>query len=65
MTSQIAQNLGLSRLGAEQQARNGELLPTWTGRWQSLIQREVGRRVWWNLVFMDWSLAPSYNFSVA
>lgn len=62
--SQIAQNIGLSRLGAEQQAPEGQLLPTWTGRWESLIQREVGRRVWWNLVFMEWSLAPSYYFSV-
>ncbi|WVR04862.1 hypothetical protein IAU60_001874 [Kwoniella sp. DSM 27419] len=59
----MAQGLGLSRLGAEQQAVDGKPLPMWTGRWESLIQREVGRRIWWNLVFLDWSLAPSYNFS--
>ncbi|WVQ69581.1 uncharacterized protein L199_007801 [Kwoniella botswanensis] len=59
----MAQGLGLSRLGAEQQAVDGKPLPMWTGRWESLIQREVGRRIWWNLVFLDWQLAPSYNFS--
>nr|ODN88678.1 nuclear protein [Cryptococcus depauperatus CBS 7841] len=59
----MAQGLGLSRLGAEQQAVDGKPLPMWTGRWESLIQREVGRRIWWNLVFLDWSLAPSYNYS--
>ncbi|OCF33762.1 nuclear protein [Kwoniella heveanensis CBS 569] len=59
----MAQGLGLSRLGAEQQVVDGKPLPMWTGRWESLIQREVGRRIWWNLVFLDWSLAPSYNFS--
>lgn len=61
----MAQGLGLSRLGAEQQAIDGKPLPMWIGRWSSLIQREVGRRVWWNLVFLDWALAPSYNFSSA
>lgn len=35
----------------------------WKGRWESLIQREIGRRIWWNLVFLDWSLAPSYNYA--
>ena len=35
----------------------------WTGQWTSLIQREVGRRIWWNLVFLDWALAPAYNFA--
>ncbi|WVQ80090.1 hypothetical protein IAT38_002191 [Cryptococcus sp. DSM 104549] len=59
----MAQGLGLSRLGAEQQAIDGKPLPMWTGRWESLIQREVGRRIWWNLVFLDWSLAPSYHYS--
>ncbi|ORY21258.1 hypothetical protein BCR39DRAFT_569954 [Naematelia encephala] len=59
----MAQGLGLSRLGAEQQSVDGKPLPMWTGRWGSLIQREVGRRIWWNLVFLDWALAPSYNFS--
>lgn len=59
----MAQGLGLNRLGAEQQAPEGKLLPMWTGRWESLIQREVGRRIWWNLVFLDWAMAPSYSFS--
>lgn len=59
----MAQGLGLSRLGAEQQSVEGRPLPMWKGRWESLIQREVGRRIWWNLVFLDWSLAPSYNYA--
>lgn len=63
LSLQMAQGLGLSRLGAEQQSVEGKPLPMWTGRWESLIQREVGRRIWWNLVFLDWALAPSYNFS--
>ncbi|TXT13049.1 hypothetical protein VHUM_01450 [Vanrija humicola] len=62
----MAQGLGLSRLGSEQQGAEGEEranMPMWKGRWESLIQREVGRRIWWNLVFLDWSLAPSYNYA--
>ncbi|BEI90346.1 uncharacterized protein CcaverHIS019_0304160 [Cutaneotrichosporon cavernicola] len=59
----IAQGLGISRLGAEQQSVEGRPLPMWKGRWESLIQREVGRRIWWQLVFLDWSLAPSYNYA--
>ncbi|KAL1407004.1 hypothetical protein Q8F55_006417 [Vanrija albida] len=61
----MAQGLGLSRLGSEQQGTEGEerSMPMWKGRWESLIQREVGRRIWWNLVFLDWSLAPSYNYA--
>lgn len=61
----MAQGLGLSRLGSETQGAEGEerAMPMWKGRWESLIQREVGRRIWWNLVFLDWSLAPSYNYA--
>lgn len=59
----MAQGLGLSRLGAEQQSVDGRPLPMWKGRWESVIQREIGRRIWWNLVFLDWSLAPSYNYA--
>ncbi|GMK56923.1 hypothetical protein CspeluHIS016_0307630 [Cutaneotrichosporon spelunceum] len=59
----IAQGLGISRLGAEQQSVEGRPLPMWKGRWESLIQRELGRRIWWQLVFLDWSLAPSYNYA--
>lgn len=61
----MAQNLGMSRLGSEQQAVDGKPLATWTGRWESLIQREVGRRIWWNLVNLEWALAPSYSFCTA
>ncbi|KAL7419070.1 hypothetical protein Q5752_005906 [Cryptotrichosporon argae] len=59
----MAQGLGLSRLGSEQQAVDGRDVPMWKGRWESVVQREVGRRIWWNLVFLDWALAPSYNFA--
>lgn len=62
---QMAQNLGMSRLGSEQQAEDGKPLATWTGRWESLVQREVGRRIWWNLVSLEWALAPSYSFCTA
>lgn len=81
----MGQGMGLSRLGAEPDLQLGEEPPVWKAPWESLIKREVGRRLWWNvsriplriyfiskvayepmdvqLVFMDWSLAPSYNFS--
>lgn len=57
--------MGINRLGAEdpnplppgQQARR------WSGRWESLVTREIGRRVWWQLVFLDWSLSPSYGYA--
>ncbi|EIW71088.1 hypothetical protein TREMEDRAFT_11544, partial [Tremella mesenterica DSM 1558] len=57
----MAQSLGMSRLGAEEPANDEKGSPMWTGRWESLIQREVGRRTWWNLVYLDWSQAPSYH----
>lgn len=61
---QMAQGLGLSRLGAESTSSGqAKSSPMWTGRWESVIEREVGRRIWWNLVFLDWALSPSYNFS--
>ncbi|KAL7410872.1 hypothetical protein BDY24DRAFT_397888 [Mrakia frigida] len=53
----IAQMMGINRLGAEDPSRR------WGGRWESLITREVGRRCWWNLVFLDWSLAPAYGYA--
>ena len=60
---QMAQGLGLSRLGSEPPAIEGKPAAQWVGRWKSLIEREVGRRIWWNLVWLDWALAPSYNFA--
>lgn len=59
----MAQGMGLSRLGAEAEPKPGVEPPKWKAPWESLIKREVGRRLWWNLVFLDWSLAPSYNFA--
>lgn len=63
MFFQMAQSLGLSTLGAEPESEDGQHSRVWTGRWVSLIQREVGRRIWWNLVLLDWTLAPSYSYS--
>jgi hypothetical protein len=54
----MAQGMGLSRLGGE-----GATNAKWSGQWASLTQREVGRRLWWNLVFLDWNIAPSYHYS--
>jgi hypothetical protein len=50
---QIAQNMGLSRLGPEPTDPNvtAETISKRFGsRWVSAIDREVGRRVWANLV---------------
>ncbi|KAJ9094899.1 hypothetical protein QFC19_007755 [Naganishia cerealis] len=58
----MAQGMGLSRLGAEADPSSRDP-PKWRTPWESVVKREVGRRLWWNLVFLDWSLAPSYNFS--
>ncbi|THU93548.1 hypothetical protein K435DRAFT_189601 [Dendrothele bispora CBS 962.96] len=51
----IAQNLGISRLGSESENRK------YTGLWKSLVKRETGRRVWWSLIFDDWSHAAAHN----
>ncbi|KAK7435698.1 hypothetical protein VKT23_019531 [Stygiomarasmius scandens] len=51
----IAQNLGISRLGSESEDRR------YTGSWRSLIKRETARRVWWSLIFDDWSHAAAHN----
>ncbi|CED83413.1 Zn(2)-C6 fungal-type DNA-binding domain [Phaffia rhodozyma] len=62
----IAQMMGLNRLGAEQ----GELKPgdqplKWTGRWESIITRETARRIWWQMVFLDASISPSYGYATS
>lgn len=49
----VAQNLGLSRLGEESASK------TWPPAWKSFRTRETGRRVWWNLVTLDWSHAQA------
>ncbi|KAK4057888.1 hypothetical protein OIO90_001107 [Microbotryomycetes sp. JL221] len=50
-----AQNLGLSRLGAESQDKH------WPLAWSSFKRREIGRRVWYGLVVLDWSHAQAHN----
>lgn len=49
-----AQNLGLSRLGPENEARK----EVWPEAWKSFRRRELGRRVWWNLVSRRVQLPP-------
>ncbi|KAK0232677.1 fungal-specific transcription factor domain-containing protein [Armillaria fumosa] len=55
----IAQNLGMSRLGSESDQR------TYSATWKSLVKRETARRVWWSLVFNDWSHAAAHNGTYA
>ncbi|KAF9258390.1 hypothetical protein L218DRAFT_731914 [Marasmius fiardii PR-910] len=51
----IAQNLGLSHLGSETDHR------AYSGSWKSIVKREIARRVWWNLIFNDWSHAAAHG----
>ncbi|KAK8845281.1 hypothetical protein IAR55_005994 [Kwoniella newhampshirensis] len=55
----IAQNLGLHRLGKEDVG----LETSWPKPWQNPLHREIGRRVWWNIVFLDWSHALSHGMT--
>jgi hypothetical protein len=45
----MAQGMGLSRLGGEPDVKPGKEPPKWKAPWESLIKREVGRRLWWNV----------------
>ncbi|KAJ7116836.1 fungal-specific transcription factor domain-containing protein [Mycena crocata] len=51
----IAQNLGISRLGSEGEHRQ------YSAAWRSVVKREVARRVWWLLIWDDWSNAAAHN----
>ncbi|KAK4057475.1 hypothetical protein OIO90_001544 [Microbotryomycetes sp. JL221] len=53
----VAQNIGLHRLGAETEARK----QLWPEAWKSFAKREMGRRVWWALVMLDWSHAIAHG----
>ncbi|WWD22223.1 hypothetical protein CI109_106714 [Kwoniella shandongensis] len=55
----IAQNLGLHRLGNEDVG----LETSWPKPWQDPLKREIGRRVWWNIVYLDWSHALSHGMT--
>ncbi|CAE6443038.1 unnamed protein product [Rhizoctonia solani] len=50
----IGHSMGLSKLGSEPA---GQVPPP------GLRERELRRRVWWNIVFMDWYLSPSVGHS--
>ncbi|KAG7091752.1 hypothetical protein E1B28_008153 [Marasmius oreades] len=51
----MAQNLGMSQLPPESASQ------AYPAMWQSVVKREVARRVWWNLVFSDWSQASTHS----
>ncbi|KAJ6520200.1 fungal-specific transcription factor domain-containing protein [Mycena sanguinolenta] len=51
----IAQNLGMSRLGSEGEPRQ------YSAAWSSVVKREIARRVWWMLIWDDWSNAAAHN----
>ncbi|KAJ7492254.1 fungal-specific transcription factor domain-containing protein [Mycena latifolia] len=51
----IAQNLGISRLGSEGEPRQ------YSAAWRSVIKREIARRVWWLLIWADWSNAAAHH----
>ncbi|KAJ6601447.1 fungal-specific transcription factor domain-containing protein [Mycena vulgaris] len=51
----IAQNLGISRLGSEGEPRQ------YSASWRSVVKREVARRIWWLLIWADWSNAAAHN----
>ncbi|KAJ7431745.1 hypothetical protein B0H11DRAFT_1966449 [Mycena galericulata] len=55
----IAQNLGISRLGSEGDARQ------YSTAWRSVVKREVARRVWWLLIWDDWSNAAAHQGAYA
>ncbi|CUA77143.1 potential fungal transcription factor with N terminal zinc cluster domain most similar to that of HAP1 [Rhizoctonia solani] len=50
----IGYSMGLSKLGSE---------PVGQVPAPGLRERELRRRVWWNIVFMDWYLSPSVGHS--
>ncbi|CAE6495509.1 unnamed protein product [Rhizoctonia solani] len=50
----IGHSMGLSKLGSE---TVGQVPPP------GLRERELRRRVWWNIVFFDWYLSPSVGHS--
>ncbi|CEL56223.1 putative transcriptional regulatory protein C1F7,11c OS=Schizosaccharomyces pombe (strain 972 / ATCC 24843) GN=SPAC1F7.11c PE=4 SV=1 [Rhizoctonia solani AG-1 IB] len=50
----IGHSMGLSKLGSE---TVGHVPPP------GLRERELRRRVWWNIVFLDWYLSPSVGHS--
>ncbi|CAE6437487.1 unnamed protein product [Rhizoctonia solani] len=50
----MGHSMGLSKLGSE---AIGHVPPP------GLRERELRRRIWWNIVFMDWYLSPSVSHS--
>lgn len=62
---QVAQNLGLSRLGAElaPDVTPDQIRAKFGSRWTLAADREVGRRIWFALVEQDVSFAPEHNFT--
>ncbi|KAM0747428.1 hypothetical protein T439DRAFT_329158 [Meredithblackwellia eburnea MCA 4105] len=52
-----AQNIGLAGLDGERAGR------PWRKPWESPVDREVGRRIWWNLMELDWHFSPEHLFT--
>ncbi|KAJ9102966.1 hypothetical protein QFC19_004523 [Naganishia cerealis] len=61
----IAHNLGINRLGPElrKEATYQEVLSHFGARWAMASDREVGRRIWWTLVELDWNASPDHQFN--
>ncbi|KAJ9094996.1 hypothetical protein QFC21_005789 [Naganishia friedmannii] len=61
----IAHNLGINRLGPElkRQATYQEVSSHFGPRWVMASDREVGRRIWWTLVELDWNASPDHQFN--
>jgi hypothetical protein len=51
----IAQNLGMNRLEAEAADK------VWSPVWNTRLRREMGRRVWWTFVSLDWAHAIAHG----
>ncbi|GMK58036.1 hypothetical protein CspeluHIS016_0500680 [Cutaneotrichosporon spelunceum] len=51
----MAQNLGMNRLEAEAADK------VWSPVWNTRMRREMGRRVWWTFVSLDWAHAIAHG----
>lgn len=62
---QVAHNLGLSHLSIEKpEGMPAEEVRRYHGqRWRLAADREIGRRVWYTLVDLDWSTCPEHHFT--
>ncbi|GHJ83653.1 hypothetical protein NliqN6_0055 [Naganishia liquefaciens] len=61
----VAHNLGINRLGSElhKEATYHDVLNHFGRKWVMASDREVGRRIWWTLVELDWNASPDHQFN--